>query len=410
MSQATNGFRRSIGAHEGAVELDGVRHTLRRRTAGSPAKSGHSLMEADDLILVTGAGGFIGGHLVAELKKRGFGRIRAVDHKPVNEWHQVTPDVEVIRADLREAKSCRHVTGQVAWVFNMAADMGGMGFIETNKAACMLSVLINTNLLVAALDNGARRFFFSSSACVYNAAKQARADVTALREEDAYPALPEDGYGWEKLFSERMCRHFTEDFGLTTRVARYHNVYGPLGTWDGGREKAPAAICRKVAQAKLSGTSAIQIWGDGEQTRSFTYIDDCVEGTLRIFESASADPLNLGSAELVSVNQLVTMIEAIAGVRLERSYDLDAPKGVRGRNSDNTRIEAALGWAPTTALQDGLEHTYAWIYDQLKSGQPQAATAARTLVDMSRRHKIAEDPSLVLLPGRRLGSLAVDPA
>ena len=405
MNQTVRGFRPSI---DDAADPNHMLSALRVKASTRPEQMDTSLMAADDPILVTGAGGFIGGHLVATLRNRGFTRIRAVDHKPFDEWHQMSSDAETIRADLREAESCRRVTDQMMWVLNLAADMGGMGFIETNKAACMLSVLINTNLLVAALENGVRRFFFSSSACVYNAAKQAKADVTALREEDAYPALPEDGYGWEKLFSERMCRHFSEDFGITTRVARYHNVYGPLGTWDGGREKAPAAICRKVAQAKLSGTSSIQIWGDGEQTRSFTYIDDCVEGTLRLFESACAEPLNLGSAELVSVNDLVTMIEDIAGVRLERSYDLGAPKGVRGRNSDNTRIEATLGWAPSTTLRHGLEQTYAWIYDQLKSRQHDAA--ASTLVGTSRRRKVAEDPSLVMLPARRLGGFAVDPA
>jgi nucleoside-diphosphate-sugar epimerase len=367
-------------------------------------------MAADDSILVTGAGGFIGGHLVATLRNRGFTRIRAVDQKPLHEWHQVAPGVEVIRADVREARGCRRVTDQVAWVFNLAADMGGMGFIETNKAACMLSVLINTNLLAAALDNKVQRFFYSSSACVYNASKQDRSDVTALCEEDAYPAQPEDGYGWEKLFSERMCRHFSEDFGLATRVARYHNVYGPLGTWDGGREKAPAAICRKVAQAKLSGASTIEIWGDGEQTRSFTYIDDCVEGTLRLFESECAEPLNLGSSELVSINQLVTMVEDIAGVRLRRLYDLGAPKGVRGRNSDNTRIRESLGWEPSLTLQLGLEQTYAWIYDQLKNGQNGSAVPPAALTGAPRPRRPSDEAALITLPGRPLGGFAVDRA
>jgi nucleoside-diphosphate-sugar epimerase len=243
--------------------------------------------------------------------------------------------------------------------------MGGMGFIENFRVECLRSVLINTHMIEAAWRAGARRYFFSSSACVYNAEKQRSPDVTPLKEEDAYPAMPEDGYGWEKLFSERMCRHFEEDFGLVSRVARYHNVYGPLGTYDGGREKAPAAICRKVIEAKLSGRRDIEIWGDGNQARSFTYIDDCLEGTRRIMESGIREPINLGSSELVTINQLVDMVEEIAGVRLERRYKLDAPKGVNGRNSDNTRIRAYLGWEPSTRLRDGMRKTYAWIEEEM---------------------------------------------
>jgi nucleoside-diphosphate-sugar epimerase len=240
-----------------------------------------------------------------------------------------------------------------------------MGFIENNKAMCMLSVLINTHLLMAAKDAGVKRFFYASSACAYAADKQTDENVTALKEEDAYPAMPEDGYGWEKLFSERMCRHFLEDFGLITRVARYHNVYGPLGTYDGGREKAPAAICRKVIEAKLSGKHEIEIWGDGKQTRSFQWIDDCVKGTQMIMNGDYAEPLNLGSSELVSINQLVDMAEDIAGLKLKRRYNLSAPKGVNGRNSDNTLIQKIFGWEPSTKLRDGLERTYRWIYDQM---------------------------------------------
>jgi GDP-D-mannose 3',5'-epimerase len=247
--------------------------------------------------------------------------------------------------------------------------MGGMGFIETHKAECMLSVLINTNLLVAAKQYGAKRYFYASSACVYNADKQRDADVTALKEEDAYPAMPEDGYGWEKLFSERMCRHFREDFGLVTRVARYHNVYGPHGTWDGGREKAPAAICRKVIEAKTSGRHEIEIWGDGEQTRSFMYIDDCLYGTRTLLASDIIEPINIGSSELVTINRLVDIVEAIAGIKLKRRYNLDAPKGVRGRNSDNTLIQTLMGWEPSIRLEDGLDKTYRWIFDQMKAGQ-----------------------------------------
>jgi GDP-D-mannose 3',5'-epimerase len=243
--------------------------------------------------------------------------------------------------------------------------MGGMGFIELNKALCMLTVLINTHLLMAACQAGVRRFFYSSSACVYAADKQTTAAVTPLREADAYPAMPEDGYGWEKLFSERMCRHFTEDFGIETRVARYHNVYGPYGTYDGGREKAPAAVCRKVIQAQLSGSGEIEIWGDGEQTRSFTYIDDCVSGTVRLMHSDVREPLNIGSDQLVTINQLVDIVELIAGVRLKRRYKLDAPKGVRGRNSDNTLVQEKLAWVPSITLEDGMRRTYEWIREQM---------------------------------------------
>ena len=256
-------------------------------------------------------------------------------------------------ADLRSLEACTEAVRGIAHVYNLACDMGGMGFIEANKAVCMVSVLINTHLLMAGKDEGVERHFFSSSACIYNVDLQQDAAVTALREEDAYPAMPEDGYGWEKLFSERMCRNFHDDFGIETRVARYHNVYGPHGTYDGGREKAPAAICRKVAAAKLAGHDEIEIWGDGEQTRSFMYIDDCLYGTTRIMESDILDPINLGSSELVTINQLVDIVEEIAGVRLKRRYDLDAPKGVRGRNSDNTRIREHLGWEPSIPLATG---------------------------------------------------------
>jgi GDP-D-mannose 3',5'-epimerase len=315
--------------------------------------------------LVTGAGGFIGGHLVRRLREDGVTSIRAVDVKPTDEWYQVFPDVENVRANLEIADECRRVTRGADTVFNLAADMGGMGFIENNKALCMLSVLVSTHMLVAARDEGVQRFFYSSSACVYAAEKQASPEVTPLREDDAYPAMPEDGYGWEKLFAERMARHFAEDFGIATRVARYHNVYGPHGTWDGGREKAPAAICRKVATAKLTGERGIEIWGDGQQTRSFTYIDDCLDGTLRLVASDVDEPLNIGSSQLVTINELVDIVCEIAGVTLKREYILDAPQGVRGRNSDNTRIRARLGWEPTVTLQEGLAETYAWVHDQV---------------------------------------------
>ncbi len=320
-----------------------------------------------DLIVVCGAGGFIGGHLVADLSRQGHQNIRAVDVKPIEEWYQSFPHVENLQLDLQEKESCETALREAAYAYNLAADMGGMGFIEANKALCMLSVLINTHLVMAAKDAGAKRFFYASSACVYAADKQTDPNVTALKEEDAYPALPEDGYGWEKLFSERMCRHFREDFGLTTRIARYHNVYGPNGTYDGGREKAPAAICRKVIEAKLSGNHEIEIWGDGHQTRSFMWIDDCVKGTQMIMNGDCVEPLNLGSSELVSINRLVDLVEEIAGVKLKRRYNLKAPKGVNGRNSDNTLIKKIFGWEPSTRLRDGLERTYRWIYDDMTS-------------------------------------------
>ncbi|MDA8295341.1 MAG: NAD-dependent epimerase/dehydratase family protein [Actinomycetota bacterium] len=319
----------------------------------------------DDVILVAGAGGFIGGHLVANLRNQGFVRVRAVDIKPLDTWHQHFTDVENIIRDLSDKTACFEVTQDARVVFNLAADMGGMGFIEGNRALCMLSVLINTHMLLAAKDRGIERYFYSSSACVYAAQHQESPEVVPLREEDAYPAMPEDGYGWEKLFSERMCRHFREDFGLTTRIARYHNIYGPHGTFEGGREKAPAAICRKVADAVLNGNNTIEIWGDGKQTRSFTYITDCLEGTLRLLMSDWDEPLNVGSSELVSVDQLVDIVEAIAGTHLVRQYRLDAPQGVRGRNSDNSRIREVLGWSPSVPLVDGLATTYRWVYDEL---------------------------------------------
>lgn len=316
-------------------------------------------------VLVAGGGGFIGGALVTHLVESGVTDIVVADVKPLDEWYHVDPNLDNRTLDLGRLDAATTATKGRTVVFNLAADMGGMGFIETHKAECMLSVLINTHLLMGARDAGVHRFFFSSSACVYNAEKQLDANVTPLREADAYPALPEDGYGWEKLFSERMCRHFTEDFGIETRVARYHNVYGPHGTFEGGREKAPAALCRKVIEAKLSGRHEIEIWGDGEQTRSFMYIDDCVEGTLRLTNSGITEPLNIGSSELVTINEMVSIIEGIADIRLERKYDLGAPKGVRGRNSDNTLIQELMGWEPSIRLSDGLDRTYRWIYDQI---------------------------------------------
>jgi nucleoside-diphosphate-sugar epimerase len=323
----------------------------------------------NDLIVVCGAGGFIGGHLVSDLLRQGHTRIRAVDLKSLDRWYQRFPGVENLVLDLQELPACRQAAQGAHWIYNLAADMGGMGFIEKNKALCMMTVLINTHLLKAAREAGVASLFYASSACVYAHDKQTDPNVTGLKEADAYPAMPEDGYGWEKLFSERMCRHYTEDFGLVTRVARYHNVYGPHGTFDGGREKAPAAICRKVIAAKQSGRNEIEIWGSGEQTRSFMYIDDCLHGTQAIMRSADITfPINLGSEEKVSINQLVDLVESIAGVKLKRNYNLNAPKGVNGRNSENTLIRKMLNWDPSIPLRTGMEKTYAWIHDQMKSG------------------------------------------
>lgn len=322
----------------------------------------------NEKVAVCGAGGFIGGHLVKSLLDQGVNVVRAIDIKPLDEWYQYSNDVENLVLDLKEKESCEKAAKGVTAVFQLAADMGGMGFIENNKALCMLSVLTTTHMLMAARDAGVQRLFYSSSACVYNGEKQKNPEVVPLKEEDAYPALPEDGYGWEKLFSERMCRHFEEDFGLQCRVARYHNVYGPLGTWTGGREKAPAAICRKVLEAKMSGKHEIEIWGDGKQTRSFMYIDDCTKGSRMIMESEIHEPLNLGSDELVTIDQLVSIVEEIAGVKLERKYKLDAPKGVNGRNSDNTKILKLLGWEPSIRLKEGMAKTYEWIESQMLVG------------------------------------------
>ena len=321
-------------------------------------------------IVVCGGGGFIGGHLAADLIRKGHTDIRAVDIKPMDEWYQRFSQAENLQMDLQLKDACDRALKGAATVYNLAADMGGMGFIENNKALCMLSVLINTHLCMAAKEHGVDRFFYASSACVYNGDKQKDPNVTALKEEDAYPALPEDGYGWEKLFSERMCRHFREDYGMYTRVARFHNVYGPFGTYDGGREKAPAAVCRKVIEAKTSGKHQIEIWGDGHQTRSFMYITDCLKGVEDLLASDIIEPINLGSSELVSINQLVDIVEEIAQIKLKRSYNLKAPKGVNGRNSDNTLIKKLLGWEPNTKLRDGMEKTYRWIYDQMAARKP----------------------------------------
>ena len=315
-------------------------------------------------ILVSGAGGFIGGHLVSKLLKYNY-KVICVDIKPIHQWFQVFKKTKKHSLDLNNFNNCLKVTKNVDYVFNLACNMGGMGFIENNKADCMTSVLINTNLLKASKERKIKKFLFSSSACVYNASKQLNVNNPGLKEEDAYPAEPEDGYGWEKLFSERMCRHFKEDYGLQVRVIRLHNVYGPNGTYDGGREKAPAAICRKVAKAKLKNKKIIEVWGDGKQTRSFMYIDDCINGMLKIFYSKYSDPINLGSSEKVSINQMISIIEKIASIKLKKKYLSNKPKGVRGRSSDNKLIKKVIKWEPNIKLKEGLKKTYIWIHSQI---------------------------------------------
>jgi GDP-D-mannose 3',5'-epimerase len=311
-------------------------------------------------VLVAGGGGFIGGHLAARLLDEGFA-VRVVDRKPPEQWFQRFDAAENIVADLNFRDACQDACRGIAHVYNLASDMGGMGFLESNKALCMLSVLCDTHLLQAALDRGCERLFYASSASVYYSTAVAAADVQAFKESDAYPADPLDGYGWEKLFTERMCRHFREDFGFATRVARFHNIYGPYGSWNDGREKAPAAMIRKALTAKVTGNHSIEIWGDGTQTRSFTYVDDCVTGIRKLMDSDVTEPLNVGSSELVTINQLVDIVEDIADIKLERRYNLSAPQGINGRNSDNTLIQQRLGWEPTIRLRDGMRQTYAWI-------------------------------------------------
>ena len=325
-------------------------------------------LKTDDLIVITGAGGFIGGALTRYFHDFGYSRIRAVDRKPLPEWYQHVPGVERLSADLSEKENAiRAVEGAVE-VYNLAADMGGMGFIERFRVECLRSVLINTHMIEAAWRAGARRYFFSSSACAYNTDLQKDPNARALRESDAYPAMAERGYGWEKLISEMFCQEYWAERGLETHIARFHNIYGPNGTWFGGREKAPAAICRKVIEAKDTGECEIEIWGDGTQTRSFCYIDDCVLGIDKIMHSPKliATPINLGSTDLISINDLVALAEEVGGIKLNRKYDLDAPKGVGGRNSDNTFIKKVLGWEPDTPLQKGLQKTYAWIEQQYR--------------------------------------------
>ncbi len=330
------------------------------------------------MIVVAGAGGFIGGALARRLAARGDLAVRAVDKKPLREWHQRLFNAENLCLDLSEPENCRRACEGATEVYNLAADMGGIGFIERNRVACLRNILINAHLLEAAHRAGASRYFFASSACVYNTDLQKDPDVRALRESDAYPALAERGYGWEKLMSEMFCREYWAERGLKTFVARFHNVYGPMGEWDGGREKAPAAICRKVIEAKDQGSGRIEIWGDGSQTRSYTFIDDCTQGIDRIVhcDDLVAAPINLGSSELVSVNDLVSLAEEIGGVKLRREYLPDAPKGVAGRNSDNAMIRRVLGWEPSTPLREGLAKTYAWIERQYLARKAERNTTA----------------------------------
>jgi GDP-D-mannose 3',5'-epimerase len=323
-------------------------------------------MNKDDRIVVTGAGGFIAGALVKYFKDRSLSKIRAVDKKPLPEWYQQIPGVESLSMDLSEERNCKRAVEGAVEVYNLAADMGGMGFIELNRVECLRSILINTHLIEASYRAGVDRYFFSSSACAYNTELQKDPDVRALKESDAYPAMAERGYGWEKLMSEIFCQEYWAERGLKTFIARFHNVYGPYGTWDGGREKAPAAICRKVIQANDTGSGEIEIWGDGKQTRSFMYIDDCTEGIDRIMhcDRLIATPINLGSAQMVSINELVDIVERIAGSKLNRRYKADAPRGVAGRNSDNTFIKEVLAWEPETPLEQGMKTTYHWIAGQ----------------------------------------------
>lgn len=320
----------------------------------------------NDLIVIAGAGGFIGGALTRYFHEKSFTRIRAVDKKPLSDWYQKIPGVECLRLDLSKRKNCQKACKDAVEVYNLAADMGGMGFIERFRVECLRSVLINTHMIEAACQEGAQRYFFSSSACVYNTLLQKDPRARALKESDAYPAMAERGYGWEKLFSEMVCQEYWAERGLKTFIARFHNVYGPWGTWDGGREKAPAAICRKVIEAKHMKSGTIKIWGDGTQARSFMYIDDCLKGIDMIMhcERLIATPINLGSNELVTIDELVDIVEEIAGLKLKKTYDPSAPKGVAGRNSDNAMIKKILGWEPSTPLRKGLKATYQWIEQQ----------------------------------------------
>jgi nucleoside-diphosphate-sugar epimerase len=346
----------------------------------APNKIIDRFLYPDELIVIAGAGGFIGGSLARYLTRVGYRNIRAVDKKPLTDWFQRVPGIECLCMDLSEKYNAIRAVEGAQEVYNLAADMGGMGYIEKFRVECMRSVLINTHLLEAAYRAGVRRYFYASSACVYNTTLQQNPNVLALKESDAYPAMAERGYGWEKLFSEMICQEYWHERSMKTFIARFHNVYGPHGTWFGGREKAPAALCRKIIEAADNGSFEIEIWGDGTQTRSFTFIDDCTYGIDRIthHDPLVATPINLGSSELVTINQLVDLIESIAGYPVKRRYNPDAPRGVAGRNSDNSYIKQALDWEPSTSLLDGLTMTFQWI-----KGQFEDRKAGKRVVDDS---------------------------
>ena len=314
-------------------------------------------------ILIAGGGGFIGGHLVNYYHKKGY-KIYSVDLKKKKDWFQLNPKVTNIVSDCRDPVVFDKIKKNIDYVFNLACDMGGMGFIENNKALCMLSAVININLLKSSKKNKVKKYFYSSSACIYPSFKQKNFFKPRLKESDAYPADPEDGYGWEKLFNERMCRHFHEDFGLEVRVARYHNIYGEHGSWRGGREKAPAALARKFVEGIKNNKKSIEIWGNGQQIRSFLYIDDCIKATDLLFKSKYRDPINIGSDKHVSINELVTILEKISGIKFKRKYDISKPQGVKSRSSDNTLIKKILHWSPKVKIEDGMEKIFRHIQNE----------------------------------------------
>ena len=376
------------------------------KPSASPANASKA---RERMIVIAGAGGFIGGALTRYFHEQGDKRIRAVDKKPLSDWYQRVPGAGSLCLDVSKEENCRRVCEGADEVYNLAADMGGMGFIEKFRIECLRSVLINTHLIEAACLSGVERYFFSSSACVYNTNLQKDPEVKPLKETDAYPAMAERGYGWEKLLSEMLCQEYWCERRMKTFIARFHNVYGPYGTWEGGREKAPAAIARKIIEARFAGSAGINVWGDGTQTRSFMFIDDCVKGIDMIThcEELVARPINLGSSELVSINELVDIVEEIAQVKLKREYDPSAPKGVAGRNSDNTTIRKMLGWEPDTPLREGMRKTYAWIErEYLRRTPERAALPERTENPVLVFEKKPHHPHPAPIPG--IGTVAGD--